>query len=336
MRYMSPWIYTTYQCNLRCPYCYVKWNDKKMSKETYDMINRKFLGMLDNDELDFVVYRVAGGEPTLVFDEWKGFAEEFLDKCGEKGFVTIITNLTILTDDMLEFFKEHRDRMGFGVSLDGYSFSKPYIDGRSSADVVKENIDKLLEIGIENIDISTVIDTKSFGDVEVLADWISKRNLGWGVYLDHYFCGEMAYDIICDKMKQVVDVLAANNYDIYHRFKFNNLKIDTNYEGCTAGEKLITIGVDGDIYPCQTLVNEEPVCSIYSCDDIIQALKDQKAYKIGYNYVLPEKCQECSIAEICGGGCKMHNQEINRNYTCDIIRTVILYMVKTILSQIGG
>ena len=99
---------------------------------------------------------------------------------------------------------------------------------------------------------------------------------------------------------------------------------------------MITVGVDGNIYPCQTLVNEEPICNIFSCDDIIQALRVQKAYKIGYNYTLHEKCEGCSIAEICGGGCKMHNKEINKNFTCDIMKTVILYMIKTILNHEGG
>ena len=233
---------------------------------------------------------------------------------------------------MLKFFKKHQDRIGFGISLDGWSYSKPFINGQSSANIVKENIDKLLNIGIKNIDISTVIDANSFDDIDVLANWISERNLGWGVYLDHFFCGEIDYHTICDKMKQVLSVLHNNQYDIYHKFKFDNIKIDTNYEGCTAGEKLITIGVDGGVYPCQTLVNETPICNINTCEDIIEAIKTQKAYKIGYNYTLPDKCTQCAIADICGGGCKLHNKEINRNYTCDIIKTVIYYMIKYILN----
>ncbi|MBR6688460.1 MAG: radical SAM protein [Clostridia bacterium] len=336
MKYMSPWIFTTNQCNLRCPYCYVKWNDKKMSRQTYDKINSRFLHMLDTGELDFVVYRLAGGEPTLVFHDWKEFVQEFLNKCGSKGFVSIITNLTILTDEMLEFFTKYKDKIGFGISLDGYSYSKPFINGKSSAEIVKANVDKLLKIGINNIDISTVVDEKSFGDVDVLAEWVAKRNLGWGVYLDHFFCGEIDSKIILDKMQEVIDVLSNSGYDIYHRFKFNNIKIDSNYDGCTAGEKLITIDVDGNVFPCQTLVNDDPICNIYTCDNIVQAMKDQKAYKIGYNYTLPEKCKDCSIADICGGGCKMHNKEINKNFTCDIMKAVILYMIKKILYHKGG
>ena len=166
MKYMSPWIFTTNQCNLRCPYCYVKWNDDKMQKETYDKINSTFLKLLDTGKLDYVVFRLAGGEPTLVFNEWKDFVEEFLAKCNSKGFVSIITNLTILNDEMLKFFEKHKEQIGFGISLDGYSYSKPFINGESSAEIVKTNIDKLLNIGIRNIDISTVVDAKSFVETE--------------------------------------------------------------------------------------------------------------------------------------------------------------------------
>jgi len=330
-RYLSPWIFTTNQCNLRCPYCYVKWDDRKMSTETYEKVNEVFLNMLDHNEVDFVVYRLAGGEPTLVFQDWKPFVEDFITKCNNRGFVSIITNLTILTDDMLSFFRKYKEKIGFGVSLDGYSFSKPFINGDSSAEIVKNNIDKLLSIGIKNIDISTVVDKNSFNDVDVLAEWIVGRNLGWGVYLDHFFCGEMDYAVVCDKMKKVIDTLGDNGFDIYHSFKFNNIKLDTNYDGCTAGKKLITIDVDGNLFPCQTMVNDQSVGNIFSCGSIIDTFKNQKIYNIGYNYSLPEKCKDCPISDICGGGCKMHNKEENMKYTCDIIKKVVLYMYKKTL-----
>lgn len=331
MRYISPWIFTTNQCNLRCPYCYVKWNDDKMSKKTYKKINDTFLGMLSRNELDFCVYRIAGGEPALVFDDWKPFVEEFLTNCGGKGFVSIITNLTILTDDMLQFFKEHKDKIGFGVSLDGYSYSKPFPDGRSTAGIVRENIDKLISIGIKNIDISTVLDSKSFSDLDALAEYVSKRNIGWGIYLDHFFCGEIEYEKICLNVIKAINVLNANNYDLIHNFKFDNIKLDSHYEGCTAGEKLITIATNGDLYPCQTLINEKPIKNIFDVCDLIEELKNQKYYKVGYNYELPEDCMKCSLKDLCGGGCKLHNLKENRKFTCDIIKTVLLYLTNTVL-----
>lgn len=325
--YISPWIFTTTRCNLSCPYCYVKQDSQDMGKETYKKLNKVFLQMLDTEEKDTVIYRIAGGEPLLVFDNWIRHTEYFLNKSNGKGFVSIITNLTNLKDEMLEFFKE--SRYSFGVSLDGFSYSKPFHNGCSSHDLVKQNIEKLIENGNKNIDVSTVIDKNSFSDIEKLAEWIADRDLNWGIYLDHFFCGEMPFDVIVEKMINVIDVLSDKDYDIYNKMKFANISINSNYEGCTAGEKLIAVYVNGDIFPCQTTVYGEKICSIFDDEvSITEEFKKQKKYKLGYNFSLPEKCKKCAIMDICGGGCKENNKEINKNYTCDILKAVILYMMK--------
>lgn len=328
--YMSPWIFTTTRCNLECPYCYVKQDGRDMSDETYEKMNEIFLKMLETGEKDYLIYRLAGGEPLLVFDKWKSHMDNFLNKVGDKGSIAIITNLTQLSDEVLEWAKDKN--VSFSISLDGFSYSKPFHNGKSSAEIVKKNIDRVIAYN-KPIEISSVIDKNSFDDIEELAEWIAERNLGWGVYLDHFFCGEMDMNVIIDKMCNVLDILKKHNYDYYNRFKFSNIMINTMYEGCTAGEKLITVFVNGDIYPCQTTVYKEKICNIFETDDIIGELKAQHKYKLGYNFTLPEKCQGCSIADICGGGCKENNKEINKNYTCDILKAVILYMLKLKVSE---
>lgn len=326
MSYISPWIFATTRCNLKCPYCYVKQGNEDMEIGTYQKINDVFLKMLESEEKKTVIYRIAGGEPLTVFDKWISHTEDFINRANGNGYVSIITNLTILTDEMLKYFKG--TRYSFGVSLDGFSYSKPFHNGKSSAEIVKENIGKLIENGNRNIDISTVIDRNSFNDIDKLADWIAERDLNWGIYLDHFFCGEMPLDLIVEKMISVIDILYNKGYDIYNKMKFSNISINSDYEGCTAGEKLIAIYVNGDIFPCQTTVYGEKICNIFDNKSIVEEFKKQKKYQLGYNYSLPEKCKDCAISDICGGGCKENNKEINKNYTCDILKAVILYMLK--------
>ena len=331
MRYMSPWIQTTNQCNLRCPYCYIDQDSKAMPKEVYNKINETFLGMLEKGELERVIYRLAGGEPALTFDNWKGFVEEFLEKNNNKGFVNILTNMTILTDEMLDFYEKYGDKIKFSISLDGYIYSKPFADGTSSAQLVMENVEKLLSRNISEIAIMSVINEHNIGDIELLADWVAKRNLYWGVNLNHFFCGVIERDLICKNMKSAIDILIANDYDILHQLTFNNIKLDSHYDGCTAGKKLIAIGIDGNIYPCQTLLNFEPIGNIFSNDNLIQTLKSQKAYNVGYNFRLTERCKNCPLVKMCGGGCKIHSKEKNKNFTCDIVKSVVLYMLERTL-----
>lgn len=332
MNYISPWIFTTNSCNLNCSYCYVKRNETHMTNETYLRINELFLNMLNTKKVDFVVYRLAGGEPLLVFNKWKDHISAFLDKSNKNSFVSIITNLTILNKEMIEYFIKHN--IGFGISLDGFNYSKPFLNGNSSAKIVMNNIDRLLAAGISNnIDISTVINKESFSSIEELAHWIGKRNLNWGCYLDHFFCGEIATSKIIETMIRVVIILDGYNYDLYNKFKFNNIKLTNKYEGCTAGEKLITIDVSGNIFPCQTAIYGEKICTVFDDFELIENLKNQKQYKLGYNYMLPNDCKKCSIGDICGGGCKLNNKEINRNYTCDIMKNVLLNISKIILKK---
>ena len=271
MNYMSPWIFTTTRCNLKCPYCYVKQDGNDMEENTYKRINDVFLNMIESGEKDYVIYRMAGGEPLLTFNKWFPFTEDFIRKSGGKGYVSVITNLTILSDDMIEKFS--KSNYSFGVSLDGFSYSKPSHDGNSSAEIVKGNIDRLISAGVKSIDISTVIDSSSFNDIEMLAEWIAERDLSWGIYLDHFFCGEIDLNVIVEKMVKVIDILYEHDYNIHDKFKFSNISISSQYEGCTAGEKLITIFWNGDIFPCQTTVYEQPVCNIFDDCNITETFK---------------------------------------------------------------
>lgn len=331
-KYISPWIFTTNNCNLRCKYCYVKRKNDFMDDRTYRAINERFLNMIDEKKMDMVIYRLAGGEPLLAFDKWKLHIAYFLNYAGEKGFVSLITNLTILTDEMLNFMKTYD--VGFGISLDSLKYSKPFADGSSSSSRVIKNIDRLIKHrGNKNLDISTVIDDKSFDDICDLAHWIADRDLNWGVYLDHFFCGEIDVKRIVGKMIEVINILDSYDYDICNKFKFNNIKVNSKYEGCTAGEKLVTIGLDGWVYPCQTAIYGESVSSVFGNTDILDDFKKQKKYKLGYNYTVPKECSSCSIIDICGGGCKLHNKEKNKNYTCDIMKHVLLYAMKIIVER---
>jgi len=329
---LSPWIFTTTKCNLSCPYCYVKQTGEDMDLVTYQKINEICLKMLDSGEKERIVYRMAGGEPLLVFDNWKDPVQEFLDKASSKGFVGVLTNLTCLTDKMIDFFKDKN--IGFSVSLDGWTYSKPYHNGKSSAKKVRKNIDKLIQIGKRDlITISTVINKDSFDDIDKLAEWIADRNLNWTVELDHFFCGEMPLETVVLKMKQVIDILKAKDFDLVHRFCFGNMKVSSSYQGCTAGDRLITIFVNGDVFPCQTTIYKEPICNIFTSENILTDLENQKIYQLGANWKLPEPCQNCAISDICGGGCKENNREINKNYTCDILKIVFLYLLQVVMTN---
>jgi uncharacterized protein len=300
-----------------------------MATETYIKMFNGFSLLLNNKKLDNMYLRLAGGEPLLMFNVWKMPVAQFFEKHRGKIEIDLVTNLSLpLTDEILNYLRKYDVRIS--ASLDGFDYSKPTHDGESSHVIVKKNIDILIENKIKHITISSVITNKSFDSITLLAEFIAKRNLSWAVSLDH-FLREINEAEIVDKMYAVIDILCKYNYDLYNKFRFNNIMVNRRYEGCTAGEKLIAIDTDGNVYPCHTVMNRTPICQID--ENLLDNLKSQKCYKIGYNYTLPEPCKDCGLSAYCGGGCKINNTEINKNNSCVILRKVILYIAKNSLDQ---
>ena len=246
----------------------------------------------------------------LVFNNWMPLIGEFLKANKGRASASLISNLTVLDKQQIETLTQFN--FSFGISLDGWSHSKPYKNGKSSAEIVRHNIDMLANY--ERVDISTVVNKKSLADIEKLAEWIVERNLNWGVYLDHYYGGELDTSYVANKLFNVIDILAAKNYDILNKFKFNNVKLLTDYDGCTAGHKLIAIDPDGFVHRCQTDVYNEPLCHI---TDFVP--KEVDTYK------LPDNCSKCPIKRYCHGGCRLNNRF---GPTCDIVLLVFSYILE--------
>jgi len=69
---------------------------------------------------------------------------------------------------------------------------------------------------------------------------------------------------------------------------------------CTAGDSLITIGVQGDLYPCRRMpirvgnVLETPLVELYQQSELFRQLRDRRRTSEG--------CEGCTYAQLCGGG----------------------------------
>lgn len=310
MNYIAPWLYTTYKCNLACNYCYVKQCDKDMSLTVLDTITDRMKYLLSESYTDFVIFRVAGGEPLLVFDNWWSKLSEFVEK-EENSYLSLISNFTKADYGILYQLRNYK-KIGFSVSLDGYSFSKPYkfVGGSSSFDVM-ENLDKLDRY--DCTDISTVLNVHSLNDIELLAKWIADRGPKWGVYLDHYYNADIDIEFLITKIITLIDVLYDNGYDVINNFKFNNVKIG-EYDGCRAGSNLMAITTDGYMFDCQTDIYSDR-CRGHISEWVPSNIKPS----------LPVQCADCEIKDLCKGGCALHN---NFGETCLLTKATLYYILE--------
>jgi uncharacterized protein len=145
----------TEKCNLRCAECFVVKNADKLRTMSPETLERVVRATIPYGVKDRVTYHFFGGEPLLRFDYIKR-AVAILDEAVARGdmvrpLYTITTNLTLLTDEIISFFKEHDVKVG--VSVDGpekiNDQLRIYADGRGTFTTVKMNYQRLVAADID-------------------------------------------------------------------------------------------------------------------------------------------------------------------------------------------
>ena len=104
-------IVVTEDCNLRCKYCFEEHSKNSISSknitEIIDKVWTNFLKINDSERPSKLSISIFGGEPLLVFEQLM----VLLDHCSLNNYsvsVGITTNLTMLTDKMIEIFDAYQ------------------------------------------------------------------------------------------------------------------------------------------------------------------------------------------------------------------------------------
>ncbi len=107
-------IELTDRCNLKCRYCYGAFAPEKSESLCYEDAVRLFAVLR---ERNVQTVELTGGEPS-VNPDYDRILEE---ACRRFAKVTVMTNAVLLRESTLEIYKSYRDKIGFSVSIDGFS-----------------------------------------------------------------------------------------------------------------------------------------------------------------------------------------------------------------------
>jgi radical SAM protein with 4Fe4S-binding SPASM domain len=299
-----------------------------MSSETMSQIVNKLTNIEKKKLAEKIVLRLAGGEPLLVFNNWKGPIVDFINNSSNQSCVNIISNLTYLPPGFLDFLHE-QERININVSLDGLKMSKPYANGKSSSEDVINNLKKIEK----DVYILSVISENSYNELPELAEYIAEKQYSWRVSIDYFYSGSPKPELIIEKLKATIDVLAKHKYPM-RKFKLDHCDFNGCDEGCTAGEKLFSINTNGDLFPCHTLFSSNPIGNINDGNDLIQTLHSQKCYKIGTNHEWDEECKNCSAFIVCHGDCQLYNKGARKKPFCQIVKSFLISYTKQYLKEL--
>lgn len=148
-------------CNFNCIYCQAgNLNQNKnfnMSKETA----KRAVDIALESPSDYLTFEFQGGEPLINFDTIK-YIVEYSQSVRNAKFIeyNLVSNLTLLTDEMIEFFKENN--VSICTSIDGnrelQNTNRPY----SKGDSYNETVGKIKLLKEKEIDVNAIETTTKF------------------------------------------------------------------------------------------------------------------------------------------------------------------------------
>jgi uncharacterized protein len=326
---LSFWIHTTNRCNLACTYCYISTLHQTggMSDSVKAKLIEKLVEVSKKRFISKIKLRLAGGEPLIDFKSWFWFVMEARGRLLEVGCelsVSIVTNLTLLTDEILQFARA--ENIAFGVSIDGLGIehdkTRPYLSGRSSFVILEKNLQKLIETRVP-VSTTTVITNSNLAGMEGLTEYLIDLNIPFrysivrGQDVDAIGLEENLSK--CFKvMKEAIDC----GWKMSSRFQFCDLKpAELGFQTCDSGFSGGAINVDGTLKYCHTEFGqlEKQQMSIFRDDLDFVEMIEQGPH--------PEQnrsadCRICKYRAICTSGCPVYRKN-GKDPQCSIYHKFI-------------
>jgi radical SAM protein with 4Fe4S-binding SPASM domain len=323
-------VSVTEKCNLGCPYCYVANRPTWMSKEVFEKGIKDVHKLMERSGDTEYFVSFFGGEPLLNWDLIK-HAVPILQADPLNTGINIITNLTMIDQEKLDFIKKYN--VGISWSFDGMGSNEsrpllPLLENtnpetgemfngildmyNSKKDLIKqltngckvmvwpgnvsemtENFEFLLEWGIDHPDFSLVRD--DIWTVDDIKQY--KKELGrmTDSYIEKVKAGRFC-SIGLIKLA-ILDTL------------FGLIKGKRPF-GCFAGTHGGVLMSSGEFYPCARFASKK----IMKMDDKFSF----QYYQDKFDPRKYDKCKQCNLKQVCNAGCT-YSQVINGNKPVDSV-----------------
>jgi AdoMet-dependent heme synthase len=298
----------TNECNLRCKHCYhesyVK-EDINISKLT------KIADQLCNALNKWGKkgsFSITGGEPLMNTE----ILFKLLDHLETKNInsIDLLTNGTLLNDNIIHKLKKYKRLRRFQLSLEGLRETNDRIRGRNSYTTTLHAIDNLKRHGLV-VSIMMTVGRHNKEEVIPLAEEMAKHNVD--VFSIDRFIPEgqsgslTRWVLSTAEIKKVyTDAYEYFNKTLRPRFLlyrtlFCLLNPDDSHIGaiCSVGNNALTIMPNGDVFPCRRLplklgnIFETNLYEIWYTSPLLWEIRNPGNLK--------GKCNQCDYIPICRG-----------------------------------
>ena len=336
----SAFLNVTQKCNLACKYCFVCQQPKEIDYKTAQDA-AKFLARnaFQNNKTPLINF--FGGEPMLRYEDIiKPLILWIRETYGNKYELSLTTNGTLLNEEIMTFFDENNIGMLFSVDGDKKTqdINRPYHSGKGSFD----DLEKVIDLVIKHRPYMTfraTIDppthkelyknyqfaiskgyTNCFFIPNIFRDWEEKELNELDGEL------EKIHDYYVKELKEGRKPMSFSHFD---EAKATIVRISRLKDGdfredgkglpacgrCGLGAvSFAAIGVTGNIYTCQEMVENPDVGDEFLIGNIYDGVDDEKRLAVAnsfdtQNVVCSRKefCDDCIKRRVCDGGCSINN-----------------------------
>ena len=348
----------TYGCNLRCTYCFegdlTSDSQNFMSIEDVEMMFKAIDKLSDAYKNRSRSIELFGGEPLLPAN--KEIVHRVLEEAQKRALpVGIVTN-GVFIEHYTDMFNKHKELISsVQVTIDGpervHDLRRKSSAGKGSFDKVCDAIDTLLRMKI-NVRARTNIDTQSLGCLHELFEHIKAKHWNESPHfacilapVEDHTC-KRTYEFFLPQHMLVEQVLKTLKLtpelgDLFQLNMFRTLRHINSVVSesgktfpllyyCEANNfEQAVFGPDGFIYACtEGMGNPEMAIGEFRPELKI----DEEAINTwtGRSVLTIDKCKECDIALLCGGGCAYSalavNGDINKPVCNNARETIYAYL----------
>lgn len=310
------------ECNLKCVYCYAESGTygapSLMTLRTALRAVDFLFECADRQKDERLAFTFFGGEPLLnpdVLRETAAYIRRREQEAGRAVEISIITNGTLIDEEMARFLSQHGIRVT--ISVDGprqvHDALRPSITGFSSYEAAIRGLEYLKRYGARDIGARATI-TKANLDIAAICGHLLAAGfdvVGYSPVRDE--SGKFAPGVEhLDKLQLGLEAAATNflqtvfekrrfaivNYvmpivRLYTRSRAHNV--------CGAGRSMFHVSADGRIFPCQSFYSFNQ----FQLGDLYRGFDEKRLEKFRSQLDVDTRrgCRSCRLRYLCGGEC---------------------------------
>ncbi len=309
----------TEHCNLRCSHCYQEnYSGKELSFEKLIQILEQYKSLINffrNKNSGYPIkghITMTGGEP-FIRNDFFDFLNVISENKNDFSF-SILTNGSLIDKKVSQRLKKLNPKY-IQVSVEGNETTHNKIRGKGNFSqtvsaikcLVKESINTFISFTAHRLNFKEFPEVAQLGrQLKVSRVWADRLiPSGNGTDLSKYILSPEEthefFEIMNKSRKERKSILFhRTNISMHRALQF--LVAGGKPYHCTAGNTLVTVQPNGDLYPCRRMpikvgnLMETSLKHLYYTCDLFKALRNESNLSI--------ECKGCFYSKLCRGGLK--------------------------------